>query len=68
MGIMLLGFGLLALLLTIFVVPCYAGLKTMLGDLPIWLPVAAIVIVVLAFLLVPMDSQAAVRVFAAAGH
>ncbi len=68
MGIILLGFGLIALLITIFVVPCYAGFKTELGRLPAWLPAMLIAIVVLAFLLVPVDSQAAVKVFAAAGH
>jgi hypothetical protein len=64
---MIMGFALVALLLAIFVVPCCAGLKAQFRQLPVWLPLLVIAVVLVAFLLVPMDSQAAVRVFANAG-
>lgn len=68
MEIILLGFGLIALLISIFVFPCYAGFKAQLGGLPVWVPAMVVAMIVLAFLLVPFDSQAAVKVFAAAGR
>jgi hypothetical protein len=63
---MIIGYGLIALLVTVFVLPCCAGLKTHFRGMPAWLPAALIALVVLAFLLVPSDSRDAVRVFAAA--
>ena len=66
-GTMIMGFALVALLLAIFVVPCCASLKDQFRQLPAWLPVVVIGVILLAFLLVPMDSQAAVRVFANSG-
>jgi hypothetical protein len=63
MGNVILGLGLLVLLLSIFVLPCYAGLRTHVRRLPAWLPIAIIALVVLAFALVPFDSQAAVSAF-----
>jgi hypothetical protein len=65
MGNMIVGFGLITLLVSIFVLPCYASLKAHVRSLPAWLPIAILVLVVLAFVLVPMDSQAAVSVFRA---
>jgi hypothetical protein len=62
---MIMGIGLIALLVAIFVLPCWAGLKAHVRNLPAWLPIAILALVVLAFVLVPMDSQAAVRVFQA---
>jgi hypothetical protein len=62
---MIMGIGLLALLLAIFILPCWAGLKAHVRNLPVWLPIVILAVVVLAFVLVPVDSQAAVRVFQA---
>jgi hypothetical protein len=59
------GLGLIALLVTIFVLPCCDGLKPLVRGMPAWLPVVVIALILLAFLLVPLDSHDAARVFAA---
>jgi hypothetical protein len=63
MGTMLIVYTFLAVLVIICVVPLYSGLKQHVRSLPLWFPFVLVIFILLAFLLVPNDSQAMVQMF-----
>ena len=63
MGSMIIVFLFLGLFVTILVTQLCAALRTHYRNLPWWLPAVLVVVILLAFALIPHDSMAAVKVF-----
>lgn len=65
MSTLLIVFIFLTVLVTVCVIPAYSGLKERFHRLPLWLPFVLIIFILIAFFLVPTDSQATVQMFRA---